>query len=540
MPRRPILFFAGVFFVLLLVAYRLTLGVDFVDESYYAAMILRFLQGDRPFVDELFVNQTGILPLLPIARPYVHVFGKEGLILYLRAWYFVFSLGLMAAIYFALRARNARAALFASLVGVVFIPLNIPALSYNTLGGGGFALALFLTLRFLESEKQWLAIAGMAALALCELTYPPLVLPGLFFLALAYRRYPAARATLLKCYLGAHALLAAVCLPWLWGAGLKLIDSYIYTAHAHHHGGGWDKGKIILTFIVESVAAPAGVLAYVTLVAAWLTRRPVLLNLFPLLLAYHFRGWGFPSVWIFIQLAVSGPLFFALTARAAEDRELLTLVWLPSFAAGLLTAWMSSSSPANLIIGFWAAGIVSTYYLARATRAGSPALAMVGVFLAFLFVGRVFYVDGAYPRLTVRVPSGPFRGLATTPEKLAYLRTITDDIRALEDPKGKIIFYEFPAGYLLTSMRIGVNSAWMRTESLGKLFYVRHYAAQATQNDLVFKVNIIDHGYPSWLNYSAQDPFIQLLRTRFDRVLVRPSYEVFRPKSVAALPAPLG
>jgi len=532
MPRRPILI-AAVLFSLLLVAYRLTLGVDFIDESYYAAMALRFLQGDRPFVDELFVNQTGILPLLPFVKPYVALFGNEGLILYLRALYFLFSLGLASAIYFSLRTfASAEASASAALLGVVFIPLNIPALSYNTLGGGGFALALFLAWAYLQRGTPWLAGAAMAALALCELTYPPLVLPGLLFLALFWRRSPTRRKGLLKAYLVAHLILFLACLPLLQQAGMKLIDAYIYTAHAHHHGGGLGKGKIILEFIVKSMFTPAGLLGYATLILAALTGRRLWLALFPFCLAYNFHTWGFPSVWIFIQLSVAGPVFYLLGRREGADTELLKLVWLPSFVAGLLTAWMSSSSPANLIIGFWAAGIVSLFYLARIPRNGGAAATMVAVFLAFLYVGKVFYVDGAFGRLTERVPTGPFRGLATTPEKREYLRAITDDIHRLEDPEGKIVFYEFPAGYLLTSMRIGVNSAWMRTESLGKLFYVRHYVARASDHDLVFKINIIDHGYPSWLNYSAEDPFIQLLQARFDRVLQRPNYEAFRPKGL--------
>jgi len=520
--------FSFLFLTLATVAYRLTLGVDFTDESYYAAMALRFISGDTLFIDELFVHQTSILPLLPFVKAYTWAFGNEGLILFLRGLYFIFSLVFLASVLVALKKGPRYAA---ALLAVVFIPLHIPALSYNTLGGGGLGIALFLSLAFLNDGRLWKAILAMTALAVSELAYPPLVVPGLALVGIALLRREPRSTSLVKTYLVTHAIAALAFSPYLLEAGLGLVDSFVYTTQAHHHGGGWDKTSRVVSFVFGVLTRPGALAAAGCLVAAGITKKKWPLIFFAPCLAFAFWSWNYSSTWSLMAVALLAPGIYLLGPREEKDFQLLIIVWVPSLVAGVLTGWISSSSPANLIIGLWAAAIVSVYFLGRATPSPLPATLVVILFLGSLFIGRAFYCDGTFPRLTARVSSGPFRGLATTPEKLRYLQDVARDVESLETKGGQIVFYEFPAGYLLSAMRIPVNSAWMRTESLGKMFYVRHYLARATDKDLVFKMNILDHGYLSPVSYSSEDPFLNLLGSRFDRVLERPYYEVFKAKA---------
>lgn len=526
MSRRFILLFLSVAGIL---AYRLTLGVNFTDEAYYAAMALRFSQGDLPFVDELFVHQTGATLILPFVKTYLYFFGTTGLILYLRFLYWLFCLGLGGLIFYCLRTLDLRARGAASLMALLFIPLYIPALSYNTLGAGLFAATLFLGFSYLREGGQLNWVAAMLCLALSEYAYPTLLAPGFLFLLLVFKAER--KHFLWKAYFLCHLAVAIAFFPYVWNAGPGIIASYVYTTEAHHHWGGIEKALAVARFIIDSSLFPIVFAAYCTLAIG--LRHRWFLPLFPLLLGLAFFKWNYSATWIFLHFALAAPILYSIGPREKSDRELLHFVWLPSAAAGFLSGWMSASSAANLTIGLWAGGMTSAFFLLRAWPRRVTSAALLSTFLFSLFYGHVFYCDGEFSRLTRRVGSGPFRYLATTSEKIDYLEKITADIRLLENEEGKIIFYEFPAGYLLSSMRIGVNSAWMRTESLGKLFYVRHYLARASRNDLVFKLKILDHGFLSPVTYSSHDPFLKLLEESFDSVLETPLYDVFRPKAEA-------
>ncbi len=514
-----------------LVFVRLRYGIDFTDEAYYAAMAVRFLRGDIPFLDELFVNQTAVLVLLPFVKPYFQRFGTEGILYFLRVLYFLFALGIGATAYFALRrfGKGSQAAA-ASLVALAFIPLNIPALSYNTLGGGLFAAAIFL-----ELSGAW--FIACVALAFAQVCYPPLAIAGLGFLYLGIRQNRKRFGTALL----AHGLVALLFVPMLYRAGGGLAQSFLYSWHAHHNGGGLTKLAYVAKFIVANASAWLSALSFVLLAAAYYFRskRPTgaaaLLISFPLLQFLAYRDWIFPSNWVFTNFSLAAPVFFLLAP--GPDRKLLR-AWMLFLAAGITTAWVSSGSPANFIVGMWGGGILSAYFYFKAVDTllpgpsfpilASRAVALGGLVL-FLFQGQSFYCDGEWSRLSTPIESGPFAGLVTTPEKAKYLADITRDIHLLENPKGKIVFYEFPAGYLLTTMRPGSNSAWMRTVSQGKDFYRRYYEKNLSLHDLVFAIHTIDHGYLSPVLYSEKDPFVAFVRETHRMVLTRDNYQVFAP-----------
>ncbi len=490
------------------------------------------------------------LIILPLVRGYYQRFATEGIVYFLRMLYLLFSLGIAAGAYAGLVSISKRThALSAALVAVAFIPLNIPALSYNTLGGGLFALALFLGFAFARDGGRLKWVAANAALALSEFAYPPIFLAGICFIALSFQRQARDRRFILIASLSTHLAVALLFLPHLWRLGSSLIPSLVYSWTAQHHGGGLTKFIYVLSFLLRNVLSAEVLLSFALIALSFglRNRRPltaaIALTAFPVLLFAGYRNWAYPSTWFFTYFAMAGPILYSFGRRGEARRLLLFAVWLPSALAGLITAWVSAGSPANIIIGFWGGGIVSALFFIEAVEhltrtspqrlrtflsSAAPAIVLGGLVL-FLFVGQVFYCDGEFFRLTETIPQGPFRGLHTTVEKRKYLAEISDDIRALENPLGRIVFYEFPAGYLLTKMRPGVNSAWMRTVSLGKRFYANYYRDQLGPHDLVFAIHLIDHGYPSPIHYPAEDPFIRFVQGSHRLVLDRGRYQVFTP-----------
>ncbi len=510
--------------------YRLRFGIDFTDEAYYATMAVRFLRGDVPFRDELFINQTAVLETLPLVRGYYARHGTEGIVYFLRLLYFAFALVLGICAFVSLGKR--RAALGAALLAVVFVPLNISAPSYNTIGGGAFALAIFFGIN--GGRTRW-ALASLC-LALSVFAYPPLAGAALVFgyLNLKDRKDP----KLLGSACLGIAIVALTYLPFFQRVGADLSYSLVYSWSAHHHGGGLSKLVYVFQFQAMTLFSLGGFLSLVCLALAYRLKSASFLVVYPALLFLTFRNWIYPSEWVFGYFALAAPVFFLLGPRTKTARQLFRQGWLPSALAGLTTAWVSSGSPVNLIIGLWGGGILSAYFFFEAIshtsrpkeRSALTVLApsiLLGGFTLFLFVGQVFYCDGVLPRLTQKIEAGPFKGLYTTAEKYEYLTEITSDIRKLENLKGKIVFYEFPAGYLLTEMRAGVNSAWLRTESTGKRFYVKYFREHASPEDLIFAIRLIDHGYLSPIEYSPDDPFLNEVKKSRRLVLSKPRYDVF-------------
>jgi hypothetical protein len=73
---------------------RLYFGIDFSDESFYAALPYAFSLGHRPLIDELAVHQFAGILLVPFVKSYVAIAGgPPGLILFLRHLYFAAALG---------------------------------------------------------------------------------------------------------------------------------------------------------------------------------------------------------------------------------------------------------------------------------------------------------------------------------------------------------------------------------------------------------------------------------------------------------------
>ena len=175
-----VLLAAGIAFSL----WKAPYGFHFSDEAYYLTVPYRMAQGDRLFRDMWDIRQFSMLPTLPLVQLYLKLFGTgESMVLHFRYVYIFFHVGFSVWLYGVLRRSSKVGALFAAAVYLLFSPINIMQLSYNTYGIG------FITLSgALMAEKRRSFPAGVLyALAVLSCPFAALLFP-VFLITAAMRR----------------------------------------------------------------------------------------------------------------------------------------------------------------------------------------------------------------------------------------------------------------------------------------------------------------------------------------------------------------
>lgn len=462
---------------LLWTARRLSYGLDFNDEAFYATLAWRFVLGDKPFVDEVNPVQTSAL----LTRPLVALWtrsagGTDGLILFLRWVYFASTLCVALAAFLALR-RRARwpLALLAASFGVLLVPAGLPAPSYNTCASGLFALGSFLGLCATRGARRapWMFAAG-AAHALCVLCLPTYAAAALVALVLALRELGSWRAPLLA-YL-AGALLALV--PFARDL-VHIGSGTLGYAHDYWGGfGGWlaHALDVLGQLFVLLREAPAFVPLLVFL--AWCAKRRgawsrpgALAALLVPLTAWDERG-ASSSLCFATLLALGGALAYVLLPRERRPRALFRCVAWPALACGLVAGWTSGNGIVNAGFGAWPAALAALLVLAelaeelagpaqaraRAWAACTPAVLALAV---LLLDQRHPYQDDDLGELVARTDVGPFRGIHSSAEKAGFVEGLRQTVRQHADGRRPILFVlQFPAGYLFTQSPLACRSSW--------------------------------------------------------------------------------
>ncbi len=475
---------------------RLFYGVNFLDEAYYVALPYTFALGNRPLVNELFVSQLSGLLLTPPVVGYVALVGSaEGLVLFMRCLFFVYSLGCCAVVIAFLRGRIGLpgAILVAGLV-ITFVPAAIPSLSYNTLGYLGFTCGSFLIAHGVTSRAGVARVlAGVAFHASAAMAYPALVPAAAIACAsgvvLAWRGSERSGRRGLVAGIGAIvcvavALIALVVLDAGPDAVARARD-YAASFQFGRYRGGWAKVLEVLTLPPEAKRFVSTML--VGVVVLWLV---TLLGGLPAIIAA--LAVPIASLWLPREQAGGGQYAYLLVlglgllpvvvlpllwCERRTSRQMVPemAVWLWSLVAGLCTAWASANGIRNAQLGLLPGAVMAAAWLLRlgSTQAGSGLgrHGRAAVFVALVascellqlraLYGYV-YLDAPMRSLTAWVPEGPFRGLRTTPKRRDFLRQLRDDLRAVEPGNASIAFLDdFPGGFLFTRLIPQTPTVWV-------------------------------------------------------------------------------
>ncbi len=492
---------------------RLYIGVDLLDESFYAALPYEYVLGNRPYVDELNVHpgQSFALVTYPLVRAYHAVASQDGLILALRHTYFAFVCGVAALSVLLLRRVVSWPWLLAGGLGYMsLVPFSLPTLSYNTLAAGFLAYGFIVGLNYLivSHAKPLLCVTGFCH-GMAAVAYPPLllVLP-VYAIVLGILR----PGTRIRC--AVYYALGALFVLSVWGAVMLIIGidnvSHAFAFNREMAAGAAgaasaaSKLKEVLLIGPANWAgrvAPAALLAIVAIVAGRKRSRlrrwclgliPVaglcLLatgDQSPLLSVPFYRSvvlyWTGPfcfwSVLYIILLALYAWLVALYELEPSDSRRCLFLWGLvPALCAGVVTAYSSANGFVSAWVGLAPSVLiacVATGLAARSSPAPPPrpraaALLRLTPVVAVLVAGLLFqwtaaYVEGPMLQLTARVQTGPYRGLFTTPQRRASVQTLAADLGAFTTPTDRILFLQpSPGDYLLSAARPAGPSVWLQ------------------------------------------------------------------------------
>lgn len=506
---------AATLVVLGLMIRRMRYGLDWTDEAFYVSLPARFVQGDRPFADELNVAQNAGIFLWPFFKVYSWFKGWTGIFAFVRVLFITFFILVGWSAYsLAVAARlRAPAALLCGAACICFIPFGLPGLSYNTLGTGFSAIGLFTAARAMLGPRIEVRIhrdlffwAGVAQAA-AAFAYPTLLLAtisaGLAIFALAEARW----RSLFRFVLGglAFALLVS---PLFIRAGIGPIREMAEYCLSDRPA----KQETLLNGLLRVWAQwqalnpdfwknAAGISAALLLARRWPFVVGLALPLAPLLVRQPPTGIT-TSLFYFGCFALYGPLFALAIVNRKVARTLVVAVTAPAMVAGIAFSLSSGNGAPAAGTGLYPGGIVSAilfaYWIQETSTRWSWAFLRPLAQLApvtFLYVVAQntladdnVYRDSPIPLLTAKMTDGPYKGLYTTPAKKAWLEMIGADIRKYRSGKRTLFYYDFPAGYLYADQPPIIVSTWVFSFTTHRAgMESRHFRDTAEPGENVFR-----------------------------------------------------
>jgi len=226
-------------------------------------------------------------------------------------------------------------------------------------------------------------------------------------------------------------------------------------------------------------------------VALWLAGQPALMAASGYVLIYSLLA---PYLYLFIP-----------KERREVGARLMIGVWAPSVLAGAMAAYTSAAGYVNAAVGLSAGLMVSGLFLAfslealtppftsveeqnpepdsggEGGRSRIPAVSSLHPWLALVVLAAIVAVtvsfqfqfqqrDVPYGELTSRFRSGPWWGIAVTPERRALLDGFEVDLREEARPDDKLlIFFAGEGYYLYWRGEIAANIYWMGSGPAGGL-----------------------------------------------------------------------
>lgn len=510
--RRELLAAVLLLAALAVVIWKAPRGMANTDETLYLSMPYRILQGDRFLLHEWNLSQLVSLLLAPILRVCVALRGTtEGLVLSFRRLYVLFHGLTTLYLYLRLRRVTWPGALAASLMYLLYAPMNIATLSYNTLGIGLMAIA-FVSLA-LCGGRTWEALFCGLIYALGVLCNPyyfflyPVYLAAVLYCLLRRREAPPClrgRFALLLTAAGAAIAILAVCRVLL-PLDLPRLRETLW--EMFYGDTSWKPlgllgilQSMFLSFGKNRLFRPTLVLsAAMTLCALFDRRRGAHAWLYLLIAALLSAAYGlwfrlYANVSLnFYMFPISILGFFAWLIPEERENRLFFFIYLPGFLC-----WFCSAAASDL--GFINIASVSTLNMIAAAamiclaaktlwpqgrrgRASAACMLLaLAVQLGLLCEGRIRWVYPMEPTAacTARIEHGSLRGLLVAPEDFARYEAAWAAAEPVRSAGEGFVSYltDIPGQYLDDPKRSGTYSAWFPSNMAGdNLPRLRHYWA---------------------------------------------------------------
>lgn len=463
------------------VAQRFRYATDLTDETFSIALPYRFVLGDKPFVDEISIQQTAGIVLFPFVWAYVKVTGgTTGIVLFVRAVHLFFFKGVAAISVYCASSRLLKlrsSAIAVSFVPFAFVPHSIPNVGYNVIGMTLLTVGTFLTAAGASepSDKvrmRLLALAGLAY-AVMAFAYPPMgVAPilatPLLFICASKRRF----ASVVAFVAGAAVASLALAPSLAFGGVAGVRRSVGWGVHANVVPSSTRLMQVLVglwngmpTFFPIAVAA---------VVVAWLLRSRVLIAIvvpaITLACAYWFRnesGSQAGAIRTVTYVGAFAPALLLLCRASGPLWRGAVLIVLPGFASAVAAAFVSTQRLDAAALGLYTCTAFFALLAACALErvdAGPAYCILPAAVLMLTLVTRAYdfvYRDSPLPSLTAQVKSGPFKGIWTSPNRVQMSSELEEIVRRYDREDGRILFlYESPGLYLFSRMRPSAHSVW--------------------------------------------------------------------------------
>jgi hypothetical protein len=444
----PAVFIASIFCV----AWRITRGVDFSDESYYAIFLHEWFKEGVSASPFLMLHQTSVLLIYPLALVYREIVGStDGLMLFLRCVYLAGSTtAALVVVRFLRQAQVGPLRWIAGACLVTFVPYNLPAPSYNTLGLQAMLVACatfgcaVLKAQAGQRATRCLILCAVAW-AFAIVAYPSLLLP-LFVLTLGMLIIVRPTRTFASFY--GLAVMIGQAVAWtavFWILGWQRIVRSVDF-----------QGKLNSMFEVRETPArvfalfrnnPGFALVLLLALLLGLLRKKIPVAVATLAITLLVASLLFlpPALFVvshgaLIAVALGGvALLGDLRPQANANTKLFSLLYATSWAAGLGMAGSATLGAFKAPVGAALAAVIAVVMAGeRCLAVGRTGLALVpgiglwGVLLISLYQSYYGELPLGRPTIRVRITQGAFSGLAAT----------ADDARLIEIARRALDQYE--------------------------------------------------------------------------------------------------
>jgi hypothetical protein len=539
---------------------RLHFGVDFTDESYYAALSMRFWNHVRLFVDEVAPTQSFALVTGPLVGLHYSIArSHEGLILFMRCMYLIFATAIAVVTWLLIRRFVDDVSAFVIALGcLVFSPMYLSTLTYDTLGWGWYFLGVLLLFDSGDGTpgmERLFCIGG--AFGLAAICYPTLILAEV--LTLGSSVWPSARMSW-------HLSLVPTAVLLMVGLTGLLVATHgdpnlVLGVLRHARSMGTQAagpGRLAIAFLHWGRALGRSglvLLAFGAAGALGFRARQLFgwfLGALPFILLIYTEVPIYFSLDYLTRYALMGCLPFIYLRRDPEARRILLSLWLPGLIAGGTVAWTSSNETIMAPVGAFPAVVATSMLIVKALSAIDSSLMSktIGIWrLPWLSAASVqiillwsywspasVYRDAPLPDETSRVTHGAFKGLHTSALKADFIDRVAADLSHSGRPGEKLIVYDgFPAGYLLSDMVPWTNQTWIhplvRHSQQDRESILDYFRDRGSQPDVALRMLASLQPDLSQLPeiHSREDPLDALVLGPSYRLLLRrPEYEIYR------------
>lgn len=450
--------------------YRLFFGVNFFDEPFYIAVPFRFLLNQKLFIHDLGLAQTFALVLYPFVKTHNSLFqSSDTIILWMRFCFFILYFGLSLILIFLYRRLFSLSLLLTvfSCFGL-FLPGDLPTLSYNTCGTLFLTAGLFLLFYGWYYEQNLFLVFSGLSMGTAVLSYISLVmlLPITFVTLIIF--FKNSKQRLLFGGSTGIVLLYPFALAVIrWSSFKNILEVSQQFSHSSNpilqglHGIHRLFPKQVILFVLIY-------LFFLFFKGRKDTRiRQFCFLLLPAVAAIlaYLSTLNWPVFAIY--LTILGLTTLGFIPRERSYKGLFWLIYVPSLLAGIIVSSSSAIGIINAQVGLVPAVLVSLLFLGsiidvrKRMSTSIKLFALATPILLSLFSPIRIWDESINSDLTARVDEGPFRGIYTSPEKKTYLKNVTHALLAHSNSNDTLMIHpNFPAGYLIAGVSPAAGLLW--------------------------------------------------------------------------------